>query len=134
MFTGYSMRNLEWINSGKPSAKSGPEKKFAEEMDKREDVEIFIKLPSWFVVDTPVGKHSPDWAIVMRDEDSEDGKALLYLVKETKSTRDRDKLRPDEKRKVECAEKHFEDALGVPYEVVTAASELPGRKKVDGRR
>lgn len=108
---------------------SDVEKKFVEEIDKREDVEMFIKLPAWFVVDTPVGKHNPDWAIVMKDEDSKDGKALLYLVKETKSTRDRDKLRPDEKRKVECAEKHFEDALGVPYEVVTAASELPGRKK-----
>jgi len=50
---------------------------------------------------------------------------LLYLVRETKDTTDRSKLRPDERRKIECGERHFEGALGVDYRVVTSAGELP---------
>lgn len=53
------------------------------------------------------------------------GKPLLYLVRETKDTLKLDDLRPDERRKVHCGERHFKDALGVSYKVVTSASELP---------
>lgn len=27
-----------------------------------QDIKLFVKLPSWFEVDTPVGKYNPDWA------------------------------------------------------------------------
>jgi hypothetical protein len=53
------------------------------------------------------------------------GKPLLYLVRETKSTHDRDKWHPDERRRVACGERHFRDALDVNYRVVTSARELP---------
>jgi restriction endonuclease len=53
------------------------------------------------------------------------GKPLLYLVRETKSTHDRDKWHPDERRRVACGERHFRDALDVNYRVVISASELP---------
>lgn len=52
-------------------------------------------------------------------------KPLLYLVRETKSTPDRDKWHPDERRKVTCGERHFQDTLGVDYKVVVSAGELP---------
>jgi type III restriction enzyme len=93
------------------------ERKFAAALDKREDIKLFVKLPRWFEVDTPVGKYIPDWAIV-----KENG-AALYLVRETKGTRDFLTLRSTEADKVRCGERHFE-ALGVPFDVVVSADEV----------
>lgn len=104
------------------------ERQFVAGLDKRDEVKLYVKLPSWFTVPTPVGEYNPDWAVVMEEHDEHGeptGKPLLYLVAETKSTRDRTKLRPDERRKVHCGEKHFKDALSVHYNVYTNAGELP---------
>jgi type III restriction enzyme len=40
------------------------ERSFAKTLDDREDIRLFVKLPGWFEIDTPVGKYNPDWAIV----------------------------------------------------------------------
>ena len=40
------------------------EKEFAKKLDQREDIRLFVKLPGWFEIDTPVGKYNPDWAII----------------------------------------------------------------------
>lgn len=104
------------------------EKKFVEGLEKIDQVRMFIKLPSWFTVNTPVGEYNPDWAIVWEDRDEHGrptDKPLLYLVRETKSTNQVDKLRPDERRKIICGEKHFQRALGTSYKVVTSPTELP---------
>lgn len=93
------------------------EREFAKRLDEREDIKLFVKLPGWFEVDTPVGKYNPDWAIVKQD-----GQAL-YLVRETKSTRDFLRLRTSEADKVRCGLKHF-DALGVPFAVAVSADEV----------
>jgi len=29
----------------------------------RDDIRLFVKLPDWFKVDTPVGTYNPDWPI-----------------------------------------------------------------------
>ncbi|MEA1994203.1 MAG: hypothetical protein U9N35_07425 [Euryarchaeota archaeon] len=50
---------------------------------------------------------------------------ILYLVREIKSTKNLDELRPDERRKIMCGKAHFKDALGVDYKVVVSAAELP---------
>ncbi len=100
----------------------GIEKSFVEGLERRADVKLYVKLPDWFTVDTPVGKYNPDWAIVM--DNPEDGDPVLYLVRETKGTLSLGDLRPDERRKVICGRRHFQDALGVNYEVVTSAAEL----------
>ena len=104
---------------------SGTEEAFALAMEDREDVLLYVKLPDWFKVTTPVGTYNPDWAIVMKDENA-DGKPLLYLVRETKPEQT-DNLRRLEELKITCGEKHFEGALGVSYEVVNSADELPGK-------
>ena len=83
------------------------EREFARRLDERDDIKLFVKLPGWFEIATPVGKYNPDWAILKHD-----GQAL-YLVRETKGTRDFLKLRTGEADKVRCGQKHFE-ALGVP--------------------
>jgi type III restriction enzyme len=112
------------------------EAKFAEELEKREDVSLYFKLPSWFTVDTPVGTYNPDWAIVIEDRDSHgerQGKPMLYLVSETKGENWKENLRLDELRKIKCGAAHFgsqqfktKGALeGVDYKVVTKVSELP---------
>src|SRR5690606_30936474 len=32
------------------------EKEFAKRLDERQDIRLFVKLPNWFEIDTPVGK------------------------------------------------------------------------------
>lgn len=86
------------------------ERKFAELLDSRDDVVMFMKLPAKFLVPTPVGDYNPDWAIVKKDGESE----RIYMIRETKSTLDRSLLRPKEKAKIEFGEKHF-DAIGIDY-------------------
>jgi len=93
------------------------EREFAKRLDEREDIKLFVKLPGWFEIDTPVGKYNPDWAVIKQN-----GQAL-YLVRETKSTRDFLKLRTSEADKVRCGQKHFE-ALGVPFAVAVSADEV----------
>lgn len=103
---------------------SETERKFAEKLKKMKNVRLFIKLPSWFKVGTPVGQYNPDWGLVMEHVFGEDG-PLLYLIRETKSTTLPDDLRGSENQKIHCGERHFSGALGVDYRVVTSADELP---------
>lgn len=106
---------------------SGIEKAFVAGLERREDVKLYVKLPGWFTVPTPVGEYNPDWAIVLEPRDEfgkPSGEELLYLVRETKDTTDLAELRLDEARKIHCGERHFRDALGVDYRVVTDARDI----------
>ncbi len=49
--------------------------------------------------------------------------SVLYLVRETKGTKDFEKLRNSEADKIHCGRRHFE-ALAVDFAVVTTASEV----------
>lgn len=89
---------------------SDNERKFAELLDSREDIKLFMKLPTSFKIDTPVGPYNPDWAIVKH----EDGDERIYMIRETKSTADPRLLRPDERAKMMSAEGHFA-AIGIDY-------------------
>lgn len=93
------------------------ERDIAEKLDGHENVKFFCKLPRSFTVPTPLGTYNPDWAVVTEDE------AKLYLIRETKSTHDRDKRREMENRKIECGKAHFE-ALGVNFKVATNIHEV----------
>ena len=53
------------------------EREFAKRLNERDDIKLFVKLPNWFLVDTPIGKYNPDWAILKQDG------LVLYLVRET---------------------------------------------------
>jgi type III restriction enzyme len=97
------------------------ERRFAEALDARDDIDLFIKLPSWFKVDTPVGGYNPDWAIVKRDSE---GLPRLYLIRETKGSSNLDELfRESEVWKVTFGRKHF-DAINIDFKVVRDAKEL----------
>ena len=98
---------------------SETERRFAEGLDKREDVKLFVKLPDWFKIQTPLGTYNPDWAIVKHEDD------VLYLVKETKGTIDYSHLRNNEEQKIECGKRHF-NALetGVNFGVAVYPSQV----------
>ncbi|RXV61202.1 DEAD/DEAH box helicase [Roseovarius sp. A46] len=101
----------------------GIEKQFAVDLERRADVKLYIKLPDWFTVDTPIGRYNPDWAVVM-DDPANHGDSL-YLVRETKGSLDLSELRPDERAKITCGQRHFGGALGVSYKVITKSADLP---------
>ena len=99
------------------------EREFVEGLERINFVKLYVKLPAFFKVPTPIGTYNPDWAIVVDYPDDEGQR--LYLVRETKGTTDLDDLRPDERRKIKCGRQHFEDALDdVDYEIVKSADDL----------
>ena len=103
------------------------ERNFVEGLEDQNEVKLYVKLPAFFKVPTPIGSYNPDWAIVFERHDEfgkPTGEETLYLVRETKDTTNLDDLRPDEKRKIDCGRRHFEDALGVDYEVVNDPYDL----------
>ena len=87
---------------------SDVERQFAELLDSREDIKLFMKLPGKFKIDTPVGPYNPDWAIIKQ----EDGEDRIYMIRETKSTLDDSKLRPTELARIKSAKRHFA-AIGI---------------------
>jgi type III site-specific deoxyribonuclease len=108
----YKVTNKEKTDFDYVVFDSAVEKQFAQYLDGREDIKLFMKLPDKFRIPTPVGDYNPDWAIIK----VEDGIEHLYLVRETKSSQDPSKRRPSENAKITAAMKHFE-AIGVDYAV-----------------
>ncbi len=96
---------------------SETEKNFAVKLDGDERIKLFVKLPNWFKVETPVGGYNPDWAIVTvkRDLRGNESKERIYFVIETKG--DLTNLRPTEQAKIASAKKHFE-VIKVKYKEV----------------
>jgi len=94
------------------------ERDFLHGLEAREDVKLFLKLPAWFTVPTPVGEYNPDWAIVL---DREGSGERVFLVKETKGDGE---MRPTERMKTECGRAHFQDALNVEYGIVNSPDEV----------
>lgn len=103
------------------------EKQFAEDAERDEDVLLYAKLPSKFLIDTPFGKYNPDWVVVMR-KDNED---KLYFVAETKGSIDKNSLRQSEKNKIDCGIKHFEVVdKEIKYDVVNSLQLLKLRSGI----
>lgn len=113
----YEVQNPEKCLFDRVEYHSEVEKQFAKDLDNNEHVRLFVKLPSWFKIDTPIGPYNPDWAFVThRDE-------KLYFVRETKSTLDSQKRRMKENQKILCGKRHFE-TINVNYDVVTKLAEV----------
>lgn len=87
---------------------SDVERQFAEKLDSREDIKLFMKLPAKFKVPTPVGDYNPDWAIIKQ----KNGQDKVYMIRETKSTSQDSLLRPIEVAKIKYGAKHFA-AIGI---------------------
>lgn len=95
---------------------SNIETEFAKQLDTAEEVMVYAKLPKSFYISTPVGKYSPDWAIVFNHHKVRN----VYFIAETKGTESEQSLRGVEKLKKHCAEVHFNQISNdeVKYHVV----------------
>ena len=101
---------------------SSTERRFAEDLDRAEEVCVYAKLPKAFYIPTPVGNYSPDWAIAF----NEGSVKHIYFIAETKGSLDSMELREIEKAKIECSKKLFNkmSSSKVRYEYVTNYSDL----------
>lgn len=87
-----------------------------------QEVEIYVKLPRGFYINTPVGKYNPDWAIAFYE-----GKVKhIYFVAETKGDMSSMELRKIEEAKAHCAREHFRAISGdnIIYDVVDSYDRL----------
>lgn len=83
------------------------EAEFARRFESNESVKMYVKLPDWFKIATPLGSYNPDWAVLIEKDNIE----KLYFVVETKGNILAEELRERENKKIECGGKHFA-ALG----------------------
>ena len=90
---------------------------FAKEMESNTIVKVYSKLPSWFMIDTPLGTYNPDWAVFIEENNEE----KLYFVFETKGSVISEELRAKENAKIRCGKKHFE-ALNTNVEFIKTDS------------
>lgn len=100
------------------------EKYFARDLDTQENVEMYVKLPGGFYIDTPVGKYNPDWAIVLNEPDHKH----IYFIAETKGVSDNLtlNLKGVENAKIESARQHFKVISNneVTYDVVDSFEKM----------
>ena len=81
-------------------------------LDSRSDIPLFLKLPEWFKIPTPLGSYNPDWAFVHEEATGTN----IYLVRETKGGSDpRRVLRwESEGWKIKFGAAHFR-SIGVDF-------------------
>ncbi len=99
------------------------ERDFAKKLEEHsQDVEVYVKLPRGFYINTPVGKYNPDWAIVFR----EGAVKHIYFIAETKGSMATLELREIESAKIHCAREHFRaiSEKGVKFDVVDSYDRL----------
>lgn len=99
---------------------SKEEQEFARTLDNSERVSCFMKLPSSFKIDTPLGTYNPDWAVYVKGVENK-----VYFIVETKGTEIFADLTPKEQDKIRCARKHFK---AVAPDVVVSAPIKDGKK------
>lgn len=102
------------------------ERKFVSDLDIRDEVAVYVKLPDGFFIPTPIGKYNPDWAIAFY----EGSVKHIYFVAETKGSMEtlmfEDHTSTPEKAKIHCARQHFKAISNgeVVYDVVSSYEEL----------
>jgi type III restriction enzyme len=85
------------------------ETEFAHRLENNENVLMFTKLKKGgFVIDTPYGNYSPDWAVVCRKDTISDSAVGIYFIVETKFGKNWDDLTDVERNKIHCGKVHFE--------------------------
>ena len=35
------------------------------QFEERDEIKVYVKLPSWLKIETPIGSYNPDWAVVI---------------------------------------------------------------------
>lgn len=84
------------------------EKEFAEKLENNQNVLMFTKLKKGgFIIDTPYGNYSPDWAVICRKEGLKQPELGLYFIVETKAGKADNASQVMEINKIKCGELHF---------------------------
>ena len=80
---------------------------FAEQLENDNSVILFTKLKKGgFVIDTPYGNYSPDWAVIVKEEATQDHR--MYFIIESKFGKEDSNLTDVERNKIEkCGKLHF---------------------------
>ena len=101
---------------------SNGEHDFAKELDASAEVAVYVKLPSGFYINTPVGKYNPDWAISFYEGTVKH----IYFIAETKGSMRTMQLTDLAKNKAHCAREHFRaiSSTSVVYDIVDSYSAL----------
>lgn len=87
---------------------SAGEYEFAKKLENNENILMFTKLKKGgFVIDTPYGNYSPDWAIVCKKDGLLKPKLGIYFIVETKAGKMEANLQEVEKNKIRCGKLHF---------------------------
>ena len=111
------------------NAKNGNsiEMNFAKQLEAQKDVKVYAKLPSKFYIPTPMGKYTPDWAIVFENNKSRE----IYFIAETKGSLDSLELRAVEQGKINCAKSLYnKEGSKLHYEQVTKFDDLYNSIKI----
>lgn len=111
------------------NAKNGKsiEMNFAKQLEAQKDVKVYAKLPSKFYIPTPMGKYTPDWAIVFENNKSRE----IYFIAETKGSLDSLELRAVEQGKINCAKSLYnKEGSKLHYEQVTKFDDLYNSIKI----
>ena len=92
----------------------GTEKEFVAQLETDARIKFFMKIPLWYFIETPAGKYSPDWVIIV--ERKNNGKSeLCYYIVETKGDSNLENLRPTERLKILSAKKRFESIEKITF-------------------
>ena len=134
VFTDSTIRGKLGVNAVKANRSiydhvvydSENERKFVSDLDIRDEVAVYVKLPDGFFIPTPIGKYNPDWAIAFY----EGSVKHIYFVAETKGTMQtlmfEDHTSTPEQAKIHCARQHFKAISNgeVVYDVVDSYQAL----------
>ena len=134
VFTDSTIRGKLGVNAVKANRSiydhvmydSENERKFVSDLDIRDEVAVYVKLPDGFFIPTPIGKYNPDWAIAFY----EGSVKHIYFVAETKGSMEtlmfEDHTSTPEKAKIHCARQHFKAISNgeVMYHVVDNYQDL----------
>lgn len=110
---------------------SSVETQFALDLEADSRVTVYTKLPTTFIIPTPLGGYNPDWAIAFTCQDAKTKQSVqhVYFVAETKSSTSKIKLRTQEQMKIDCAKEFFQNMQGsstnpAKYDVVTNVQDV----------
>ena len=82
----------------------GIEMDFANQLESRNEVAVYTKLPNGFYINTPMGKYNPDWAVAFREGSV---KHVYFVAESIGNDLQGSQLRGSEESKIECARRHF---------------------------
>lgn len=104
------------------TAEQSVERRFAQELDKADEVCVYAKLPKGFAIPTPVGNYSPDWAIAFYEGTVKH----IFFIAETKGSMESIDFRRIEEAKISCAKKLFNNisTSNIRYDAVDSYRSL----------